>query len=149
MGVSIHCTRAKSKLMVTNFTRKLTLNWISHTRQSDSQVSMRVNSTLKPTRNTSLAVTQENIWISLRKKTKKLTKNTSQNSSPLVLTLKISRRCTPNVMPLSEPIQHQRLRLKKTVDKKRWNRARLSYAQRKNTVAQKKASFLRAQAAEE
>lgn len=40
-------------------------------------------------------------------------------------------------------------KVEKTVDKKRWNRARLSYAQRKNTVAQKKASFLRAQAAEE
>merc|ERR1712136_422567 len=38
---------------------------------------------------------------------------------------------------------------KKEVDKKRWNRARISYAQRANRVAQVKASFLRAQAAEE
>merc|ERR1712136_228629 len=38
---------------------------------------------------------------------------------------------------------------KKEVDKKRWNRARISYAQRQNRVAQVKASFLRAQAAEE
>merc|ERR1712183_1080787 len=37
----------------------------------------------------------------------------------------------------------------KQVDKKRWNRARISYAQRHNRVAQVKASFLRAQAAEE
>merc|ERR1711997_416268 len=35
----------------------------------------------------------------------------------------------------------------KTVDKKRWNRARISAAQRKNRVAQVKASFLRAQQA--
>ncbi|XP_054889844.1 60S ribosomal protein L5a isoform X1 [Poeciliopsis prolifica] len=34
---------------------------------------------------------------------------------------------------------------KKDVTKKRWNRAKLSLAQRKNRVAQKKASFLRAQ----
>merc|ERR1712227_493506 len=38
---------------------------------------------------------------------------------------------------------------KKEVDKKRWNRAKISYAQRQNRVAQVKASFLRAQAAEE
>merc|ERR1712158_130032 len=38
---------------------------------------------------------------------------------------------------------------KKEVDKKRWTRARISYAQRRNRVAQVKASFLRAQAAEE
>jgi len=37
----------------------------------------------------------------------------------------------------------------KTVDKKRWNRARISHAQRRNRIAQVKASFLRAQAAEE
>merc|ERR1711992_240621 len=37
----------------------------------------------------------------------------------------------------------------KTVEKKRWNRARISAAQRKNRVAQVKASFLRAQQAEE
>ncbi|NP_001279040.1 60S ribosomal protein L5 [Callorhinchus milii] len=35
---------------------------------------------------------------------------------------------------------------KKEVKKKRWNRAKLSLEQRKNRVAQKKASFLRAQA---
>ena len=40
-------------------------------------------------------------------------------------------------------------KVEKTVDKKRWNRARISYAQRRNRVAQVKASFLRAQAAEE
>ncbi|CAL8346089.1 unnamed protein product [Merluccius merluccius] len=34
---------------------------------------------------------------------------------------------------------------KKDVKKKRWNRAKLSLAQRKDRVAQKKASFLRAQ----
>ncbi|XP_037537566.1 60S ribosomal protein L5a [Nematolebias whitei] len=34
---------------------------------------------------------------------------------------------------------------KKDVTKKRWNRAKLSLAQRKNRIAQKKASFLRAQ----
>ncbi|KAG9341514.1 hypothetical protein JZ751_019019 [Albula glossodonta] len=34
---------------------------------------------------------------------------------------------------------------KKEVKKKRWNRAKLSLAQRKDRVAQKKASFLRAQ----
>lgn len=38
---------------------------------------------------------------------------------------------------------------KKEVDKKRWTRARISYAQRKDRVKQKKASFLRAQEAEE
>ena len=38
---------------------------------------------------------------------------------------------------------------KKTVDKKRWTRARLSYAQRRDCIKQKKASFLHAQAAEE
>lgn len=38
---------------------------------------------------------------------------------------------------------------KKTVDKKRWTRARLSYAQRRDTINQKKKSFLFAQAAEE
>ncbi|CAB1317763.1 unnamed protein product [Coregonus sp. 'balchen'] len=37
---------------------------------------------------------------------------------------------------------------KKDVKKKRWNRAKLSLAQRKDRVAQKKASFLRAQEAE-
>uniref|UniRef100_A0A674ERG0 Ribosomal protein L5 n=1 Tax=Salmo trutta TaxID=8032 RepID=A0A674ERG0_SALTR len=36
----------------------------------------------------------------------------------------------------------------KDVKKKRWNRAKLSLAQRKDRVAQKKASFLRAQEAE-
>merc|ERR1711979_67191 len=40
-------------------------------------------------------------------------------------------------------------KVEKTVDKKRWNRARISYAQRRNRVAQVKASFLRAQQAEE
>jgi len=38
---------------------------------------------------------------------------------------------------------------KKEVDKKRWNRARLSFAQRKDRIKQKKASFLKALAAEE
>merc|ERR1711962_1047632 len=38
---------------------------------------------------------------------------------------------------------------KKDVKKKRWNRAKLSLAQRKDRVAQKKASFLRAQEQEE
>ncbi|KTG37030.1 hypothetical protein cypCar_00001109 [Cyprinus carpio] len=38
---------------------------------------------------------------------------------------------------------------KREVKKKRWNRAKLTLAQRKDRVAQKKASFLRAQAAEE
>jgi len=38
---------------------------------------------------------------------------------------------------------------KKEVDKKRWTRARISYAQRRDRVKQVKASFLRAQAAEE
>lgn len=37
----------------------------------------------------------------------------------------------------------------KTVDKKRWGRAQLSYAQRRDIVAQKKKSFLHAQAQEE
>jgi len=37
----------------------------------------------------------------------------------------------------------------KEVEKKRWNRARMSYAQRQDRVKQKKASFVRAQAAEE
>jgi len=37
----------------------------------------------------------------------------------------------------------------KTIDKKRWTRARLSYAQRRDSIKQKKASFLHAQAAEE
>uniref|UniRef100_A0A3Q3LIA8 Ribosomal protein L5 n=1 Tax=Labrus bergylta TaxID=56723 RepID=A0A3Q3LIA8_9LABR len=36
-------------------------------------------------------------------------------------------------------------KLKKDIKKKRWNRAKLSLAQRKDRVAQKKASFLRAQ----
>merc|ERR1712176_481514 len=43
----------------------------------------------------------------------------------------------------------QKAKVEKTVEKKRWNRARLSAAQRKNRVAQVKASFLRAQQAEE
>merc|ERR1711887_249074 len=43
----------------------------------------------------------------------------------------------------------QKAKVEKTVDKKRWNRARISAAQRKNRVAQVKASFLRAQQAEE
>merc|ERR1712026_525528 len=43
----------------------------------------------------------------------------------------------------------QKAKAEKTVEKKRWNRARLSAAQRKNRVAQVKASFLRAQQAEE
>jgi len=38
---------------------------------------------------------------------------------------------------------------KKEVDKKRWTRARISYAQRRDRIKQKKASFLRAQEAEE
>lgn len=38
---------------------------------------------------------------------------------------------------------------KKEVDKKRWNRARLSFSQRKDRIKQKKASFLHALAAEE
>ncbi|TVK90620.1 60S ribosomal protein L5-A [Bagarius yarrelli] len=38
---------------------------------------------------------------------------------------------------------------KREVKKKRWNRAKLTLGQRKDRVAQKKASFLRAQAAEE
>lgn len=38
---------------------------------------------------------------------------------------------------------------KKPVDKKRWTRAKISYAQRRARVAQVKASFLRAQEAEE
>lgn len=38
---------------------------------------------------------------------------------------------------------------KKEVEKKRWTKARLSYAQRRDRVKQKKASFLRAQEAEE
>uniref|UniRef100_A0AAR2JIE8 Large ribosomal subunit protein uL18 n=2 Tax=Pygocentrus nattereri TaxID=42514 RepID=A0AAR2JIE8_PYGNA len=38
---------------------------------------------------------------------------------------------------------------KKEVKKKRWNRSKLTLAQRKDRVAQKKASFLRAQTAEE
>merc|ERR1712130_554521 len=38
---------------------------------------------------------------------------------------------------------------KKEVDKKRWTHARISYAQRRDRVKQVKASFLRAQAAEE
>jgi len=38
---------------------------------------------------------------------------------------------------------------KKEVDKKRWNRAKISYAQRKARIAQVKASFLKAQAQEE
>jgi len=40
-------------------------------------------------------------------------------------------------------------KVEKTVDKKRWNRAKISYAQRRARVAQVKASFLRAQEAEE
>lgn len=38
---------------------------------------------------------------------------------------------------------------KKAVDKKRWTRARISYAQRGDRIAQKKASYIRAAAAEE
>jgi len=38
---------------------------------------------------------------------------------------------------------------KKAVDKKRWTRARISYAQRRDRIAQKKASYIRAAAAEE
>lgn len=45
--------------------------------------------------------------------------------------------------PASKPAE------KKTIDKKRWTRARLSYAQRRDCINQKKASFLHAQAAEE
>merc|ERR1712177_71996 len=41
----------------------------------------------------------------------------------------------------------QKAKAEKTVEKKRWNRARISAAQRKNRVAQVKASFLRAQQA--
>merc|ERR1711980_39632 len=40
-------------------------------------------------------------------------------------------------------------KVEKTVEKKRWNRAKISYAQRRARVAQVKASFLRAQEAEE
>merc|ERR1712154_698714 len=43
----------------------------------------------------------------------------------------------------------QKAKAEKTVEKKRWNRARISAAQRKNRVAQVKASFLHAQQAEE
>merc|ERR1712106_95727 len=40
-------------------------------------------------------------------------------------------------------------KVEKSVDRSRWNRARISAAQRNNRVAQVKASFLRAQQAEE
>jgi len=38
---------------------------------------------------------------------------------------------------------------KKVIDKKRWTRARISYAQRRDRIKQKKASYIRAAAAEE
>lgn len=123
--------------------------WIFLTRQSDSPDSTKVNSTLKLTRNIFSVDTSANTWTNLKKKMKKLTKKhfskfiaagiDSENIEEMYTKCHAAIRADPA----------PKAKVEKTVDKKRWNRARLSYAQRKNTVAQKKASFLRAQAAEE
>merc|ERR1712167_559364 len=52
-------------------------------------------------------------WTNSKKKMKKLTKNTSPNSSPLELTPEILKRCTPSVTLQSGLIQHQRSKLRR------------------------------------
>ena len=92
----------------------------------------------------------------MKKKTKKLTKNTSQNSSPYVEYGETERfymsiqagidsenieemytKCHAAIRADPAP----KAKVEKTVDKKRWNRARLSYAQR--TVFKHDSSFVK------
>lgn len=63
------------------------LVWTFHTLQSDSQDLLKVNSTLKFTRNTSWVFTSPNTWTLLKKKMKKNSRNTSLNTSRYFLSI--------------------------------------------------------------